>query len=98
MAKSSSVDLSKFTIPELQELAEEIESEIVTRRESAKMKVLEQMRELGRGDQVCLHDVSELHASCRSSPRATSPEDERTMFMRWRDGQVRRAPGAHPSP
>jgi DNA-binding protein H-NS len=46
MAKSSSVDLSKFTIPELQELAQEIESEIVTRRESAKVKVLEQMREL----------------------------------------------------
>jgi DNA-binding protein H-NS len=46
MAKTNSIDLSKFTIPELQEIAQDIEKEIVERRELAKQKVLEQMREL----------------------------------------------------
>ena len=46
MAKSSTVDLSKLSIPELEELAKEIGNEIVTRREAEKQRVLDQIREL----------------------------------------------------
>jgi len=46
MAKSNTVDLSKLSIPELEELAKEIGNEIVTRREAEKQRVLDQIREL----------------------------------------------------
>jgi len=46
MAKSNAVDLSKLSIPELEELAKEIGNEIVTRREAEKQRVLDQIREL----------------------------------------------------
>jgi DNA-binding protein H-NS len=46
MAKSNSIDLSKLSIPELQELAKEIETEVVTRKEAEKQRVLDQIREL----------------------------------------------------
>ena len=46
MAKPSSLDLSKLSLLELQELAKEVETEIVTRRETEKQRVLDQMREL----------------------------------------------------
>jgi len=46
MAKSNSIDLSKFSIEELQALARDIETEVVTRREAERERVLAQMREL----------------------------------------------------
>lgn len=46
MAKVEGVDLSKLSIQELQELAREIENEIVTRREQDRERVLQQMRDL----------------------------------------------------
>ena len=46
MAKPNSIDLSKLSLSELQELAKEVETEIVTRRETEKKRVLDQIREL----------------------------------------------------
>ncbi len=45
MAKNG-IDLSKLSIDELQALARDIETEIVTRRAAEKERVLQQMREL----------------------------------------------------
>ena len=45
MAKNG-IDLSKLSIDELQALARDIETEIVTRRAAEKERVLNQMREL----------------------------------------------------
>ena len=45
MAKNG-IDLSKLSIEELQALARDIETEIVTRRAAEKERVLNQMREL----------------------------------------------------
>jgi DNA-binding protein H-NS len=46
MAKANTVDLSKLSIPELEDLAKEVESELVTRREAEKQRVLDQIRDL----------------------------------------------------
>jgi DNA-binding protein H-NS len=45
MAKAN-VDLSKLSLDELQTLARDVETEIVTRRETERERVLQQMREL----------------------------------------------------
>jgi DNA-binding protein H-NS len=45
MAKAN-VDLSKLSIEELQTLSRDVETEIVTRRETERERVLQQMREL----------------------------------------------------
>lgn len=65
MAKGSSssgntgnlVDLSKFSVEELQTLAQNIEAEIVSRRESERERVLNQMRELAGSLGMSLEDV-----------------------------------------
>ena len=46
MAKSNSIDLSKLSIPELEDLAKELQTEIVNRKEAEKQRVLDQIREL----------------------------------------------------
>jgi DNA-binding protein H-NS len=46
MAKGNSVDLSKLSIEELEALAKDIETEITSRREAERERVLAQMREL----------------------------------------------------
>jgi len=46
MAKSNSIDLSKLSIPELEDLGKEIQTEIVNRKEAEKQRVLDQIREL----------------------------------------------------
>ena len=46
MPKANSVDLSKLSIEELEALARDIETEITTRRQAERERVLEQMREL----------------------------------------------------
>lgn len=56
MAKGSGVDLSKLTIEEMQELAREIENEIVTRREAERERVLQQMRDLAGSLGMTLED------------------------------------------
>jgi len=53
----NSVDLSKFTVEELQALAQNIETEIVTRREAERERVLNQMRELANSLGMTLEDV-----------------------------------------
>ena len=62
MAKSSSsgggnIDLSKLSIEELQTLAQDIEREIVSRREAERERVLTQMRELAGSLGMTLEDV-----------------------------------------
>jgi DNA-binding protein H-NS len=57
MAKSSNIDLSKLSIPELQALAQDIETEIVTRRESERQRVLDQMRELAGSIGLSLEEM-----------------------------------------
>jgi DNA-binding protein H-NS len=56
MAKVGGVDLSNLSIQELQELAREIENEIVTRREQDRERVLQQMRELAASVGMTLED------------------------------------------
>jgi DNA-binding protein H-NS len=46
MAKPSGIDLSKLSFEELQTLAQDVETELVSRREAEKGRVLQQMREL----------------------------------------------------
>lgn len=46
MAKANSIDLSKLSIEELELLARDIETEVTSRREAERERVLEQMREL----------------------------------------------------
>lgn len=67
MAKSSSssgsgnsLDLSKFSVEELQTLAQDIEREIVTRREAERERVLTQMRELAGSLGMSLEDVLKM--------------------------------------
>jgi DNA-binding protein H-NS len=58
MAKGgSSVDLSKLSIEELQALGRDIETEIVSRRETERERVLEQMRELASSVGMTLEDI-----------------------------------------
>jgi DNA-binding protein H-NS len=60
MAKSSSgnnIDLSKLSLEELQTLAQDIETEVVNRREAERERVLAQMRELAGSLGMSLEDV-----------------------------------------
>jgi DNA-binding protein H-NS len=56
MAKGNGVDLSKLSIEEMQELAREIENEIVSRREADRERVVQQMRELAASVGMSLED------------------------------------------
>ena len=57
MAKSGTVDLSKLSLEELQTLARDIETEIVSRREVERERVLSQMRELAASLGLTLEEV-----------------------------------------
>jgi DNA-binding protein H-NS len=60
MAKSGSgnnIDLSKLSLEELQTLAQDIEAEIVNRREAERERVLAQMRELAGSLGLSLEDI-----------------------------------------
>lgn len=57
MAKSGTVDLSKLSLEELQTLARDIETEVVTRREADRERVLSQMRELAASLGLTLEEV-----------------------------------------
>lgn len=57
MAKTGGIDLTKFSIEELQGLAKDIEEEIVSRREADRERVLAQMRELAGSLGLTLEDV-----------------------------------------
>lgn len=46
MAKPNGIDLSKLSLAELETLAQDVQAELVSRREAEKQRVLEQMREL----------------------------------------------------
>jgi DNA-binding protein H-NS len=46
MAKPNGIDLSKLSLAELETLAQDVQAELVSRRETEKQRVLEQMREL----------------------------------------------------
>jgi DNA-binding protein H-NS len=60
MAKSGSIDLSKLSIEELEALAKDIQTEVVTRREAERERVLGQMRELAAGLGLTLEEVVRL--------------------------------------
>jgi len=60
MAKSGSIDLSKLSIEELESLAKDIQTEVVTRREAERQRVLGQMRELAAGLGLTLEEVVRL--------------------------------------
>ena len=57
MAKTGGIDLTKFSIEELQGLAQDIEQEIVSRREADRERVLAQMRELAGSLGLTLEEV-----------------------------------------
>lgn len=79
MAKSNSVDLSKFSIEELQTLAQDIEAEIVGRREAERDRVLQQMRELAGSLGMTLEEVVRGEKGGRSGgsvpPKYRHPEN-----------------------
>jgi DNA-binding protein H-NS len=52
-----SVDLSKLSYAELEELRGELETEIVTRRETERVRVLQQVRELAGSVGLSLEDL-----------------------------------------
>jgi DNA-binding protein H-NS len=56
MAKSG-IDLSKLSLEELQNLARDIEMEVVSRREADRERVLNQMRELAGSLGMTLEEV-----------------------------------------
>lgn len=57
MAKNGTIDLSKLSLEELQALARDIETEIVSRREVERERVLNQMRELAASLGLTLEEV-----------------------------------------
>lgn len=64
------IDLSKLSIPEMQDLAKEIEQEIVARREQERERVLSQMRELAGTIGMSLEDL--LKQERGRTPRAAA--------------------------
>ena len=57
MAKNGTIDLSRLSLEELQTLARDIETEIVSRREVERERVLNQMRELAASLGLTLEEV-----------------------------------------
>jgi DNA-binding protein H-NS len=60
MAKSGSVDLSKFSIEELETLAQDAQAEIAARKEAERQRVLSQMRELAASLGLTLQDMARM--------------------------------------
>jgi DNA-binding protein H-NS len=77
MAKSTGIDLSKLSLEELQNLARDIETEIVTRRAAEKERVLNQMRELAAGLGMTLEEVlrEERLGGSVAAPRYRHPDE-----------------------
>ena len=85
MAKSSSIDLSKLSIEELESLAKDIETEVTTRRQAERDKVFGQMRELAASLGLTLEDVVRLErakggGAGGAQPRYRSPNDPRLTW------------------
>ena len=68
MAKG--IDLSKLSIEELQALKQEIDAEVVNRREAEKDRVLTQMRELAASLGMSLEEVVRQEKKGGSAPAA----------------------------
>jgi DNA-binding protein H-NS len=78
MAKSGGIDLSKLSIEELETLAKDIQTEVVTRREAERERVLAQMRELAAGLGLTLEEVVRLERGKGVTgvlPRYRHPDD-----------------------
>ena len=78
MAKSGGIDLSKLSIEELETLAKDIQTEVVTRREAERERVLAQMRELAAGLGLTLEEVVRLERGKGITavlPRYRHPDD-----------------------
>lgn len=77
MAKSAGIDLSKLSLEELQNLARDIETEIVTRRAAEKERVLTQMRELAASVGMTLEEVlrQERLGASAAGPRFRHPDE-----------------------
>jgi len=76
MAKNG-VDLSKLSLEELQALARDIETEIVTRRAAEKERVLNQMRELAASLGMTLEELlrEERGGGAAVAPKYRHPEN-----------------------
>lgn len=76
MAKNG-IDLSKLSIEELQTLAQDIETEIVTRRAAEKERVLNQMRELAASLGMTLEELvrGERGVGAAAPPRYRHPDN-----------------------
>ena len=72
MAKSGSVDFSKFSIEELETLVEDAQAEIVARKQAERERVLGQMRELAASLGLTLQDVARIEKSSSSGPTAAA--------------------------
>ena len=76
MAKNG-IDLSKLSLEELQALARDIETEIVTRRAAEKERVLNQMRELAGSLGMTLEELlrEERGAGPAAAPKYRHPDN-----------------------
>jgi DNA-binding protein H-NS len=72
MAKSGSVDFSKFSIEELETLVEDAQAEIVARKQAERERVLGQMRELAASLGLTLQDVARIEKSSSGSGGPTA--------------------------
>jgi DNA-binding protein H-NS len=78
MAKSNAFDLSKLSIPELEALGQEIQTELVTRRETEKQRVLDQIRELASSIGMTPEQLlgrGGRPGAAKVAPRYRHPED-----------------------
>lgn len=74
MAKGNTIDLSKFSLEELQTLAQDIEAEVVTRREAERGRVLQQMRELAGSLGMTLEEVVRGEKGGKGGPGSVPPK------------------------
>jgi DNA-binding protein H-NS len=79
MAKSSNIDLSKLSLEELESLAKDIETEVTTRRQAERERVLGQMRELAASLGLTLEEVVRLErgrgGAGGAQPKYRHPDD-----------------------
>lgn len=73
MAKPNGIDLSKLSLPELETLAQDVQTEIANRREAEKQRVLEQMRELAASIGMTPEELLRAQRGAHRSQRASMP-------------------------
>ena len=74
MAKNSGIDLSKLSIEELENLAKDVQTELSSRKEAERERVLAQMRELAGSLGLTLEDVVRMERGGKGAPSSVKPK------------------------